>query len=75
MANAYECDRCGKLYKEYDDFAPFFQYKGHGIRIMSYEKETDCWPNKIDLCPVCMKEMINALEGITPVTTYKISFQ
>lgn len=62
MANAYECDRCGKLYKWYDTFTPAYQYKKQGIRVMSYERETDCWPKVLDLCPVCMKEIINMLE-------------
>ena len=62
MANAYECDRCGKLYKAYDTFAPVYRCKDHGIRIMSYEKENDCWPKTLDLCQICMREIINALE-------------
>lgn len=61
MAEAYERDRCGKLYKGYDTFAPAYQYKNHRIRIMSYEKETDCWPKTLDLCPICMREIINTL--------------
>lgn len=62
MANAYECDRCGKLYKEYDTFAPAYQYKRHGIRIMSYERKTEFLPKELDLCPICMREIINTLD-------------
>lgn len=62
MAEAYECDRCGKLYKGYDTFAPAYRCKKLGIRIMGYERENDCWPEIWDLCPDCMKKIINMLE-------------
>lgn len=62
MAEAYECDRCGKFYKSYDDLAPLYQYKGFGIKIVMLEKASDYWPKKMDLCPICMREMINTLE-------------
>lgn len=62
MAEAYECDRCGGLYKSYDDLAPLYQYKSFGIRIMMLEKVSDNWPKKMDLCPNCMREIIIALK-------------
>lgn len=64
MAEAYECDRCGNLYKKYDDFAPPYRYKDHVIKIMSYENENDCWPKALDLCPICMREIINTLTTV-----------
>lgn len=62
MAEAYECDRCGKLYKGYDIFALAYQCKKQAIKIYGYEKENDCWPHVWDLCPVCRIEIINMLE-------------
>ncbi len=67
MANAYECDRCGKLYKMYHDKKMVNPWASNEViapnRICFAEHlSTERWID-YDLCPDCMAKAINFISN------------
>lgn len=61
MANARKCDRCGKLYEEYN--TDNNSKKFNAIMPVSLDYERKYYPRKVmDLCPECMTKLANWLK-------------
>ena len=63
MACARKCDRCGKLYEEYnlenDEKNP------NGIMVLTLDYQRKYYPHDaMDLCPDCMREFQDWMEEV-----------
>ena len=58
MANARKCDRCGKLYEEYN--VGYNNKKPNGIQLISLDTSHKYFGYFLmDLCPDCMKKLLD----------------
>ena len=56
MSAAKKCDRCGKLYEEYN--VENDEKKANGIRFLNIDSKEDAYGHPYhDLCPECMGEL------------------
>lgn len=58
MANAYKCDRCGKLYENYDGIRVVENGNGYNIMILAKGVNTYTY----DLCPGCMQKLVDFIK-------------
>ena len=60
MSIAKKCDRCGKMYEQYN--MKDSEENPNGIRLLNIDGRQQCFSHKlIDLCPDCMKQLQNWL--------------
>ena len=63
MACAKKCDRCGKLYEEYNTEKD--SKNTNGIRTLNIDYQRKCYSHKaVDLCPECMASFWIWMENV-----------
>ena len=63
MACAKKCDRCGKLYEEYNTEKD--SKNTNGIRTLNIDYQSKCYSHKaVDLCPECMASFWIWMENV-----------
>ena len=68
MSIAKKCDRCGKMYDQYN--VKDSEANPNGIRLLNIDGRQQCFSHKlIDLCPDCMKQLQNWLKDSDMIAT------
>lgn len=68
MSIAKKCDRCGKMYDQYN--VKDSEANPNGIRLLNIDGRQQCFAHKlIDLCPDCMKQLQNWLKDSDMIAT------
>lgn len=61
MAYAKKCDRCGKLYEQYNDRED--KHNINGVLTLNIDSVRKYWSNDVlDFCPECCNEFVSWLK-------------